>query len=234
MFSAGEAKKQGLILDTKILLNTPRDPNDWDIAIATLYPSFGKAMDFNQADDDKRQAQDDAKKKRRDKDWGDAQAPLQQLKNAGPCPFVKTLYDASRYVEFKDDREASASVGFSGEIQGVSAGCQYKDDEPIRGSVDYSTRPAWTCARLPRVRGLPLHVQGRVEPVHLAGEFGVELFGGVRTFDLARRAASLDQPVPVLIEGLPERVHGPHPGDHDPHSPVLFHLPTSARILRTS
>jgi hypothetical protein len=56
MFSAGEAKKQGLILETKILLNTPRDANDWDIAIATLYPSFGKAMDFNQADDDKRKA----------------------------------------------------------------------------------------------------------------------------------------------------------------------------------
>ncbi|HEX5854391.1 MAG TPA: hypothetical protein VFZ57_02120 [Thermoanaerobaculia bacterium] len=56
MFSAGEAKKQGLILDTKILVNTPRDANDWDIAIATLYPSFGKAMDFNQADDDKRKA----------------------------------------------------------------------------------------------------------------------------------------------------------------------------------
>ena len=52
--SVSEAKKQGLILDTKILLNTPRDANDWNIAIATLYPSFGKAMDFNQADDDKR------------------------------------------------------------------------------------------------------------------------------------------------------------------------------------
>ena len=56
LVSAGEAKKQGLILDTKFLLNTPRDANDWDIAIATLYPSFGKAMDFNQADDDKRKA----------------------------------------------------------------------------------------------------------------------------------------------------------------------------------
>ena len=54
--SASEAKKQGLILDTKILLNTPRDANDWDIAIATLYPSFGKALDFNQSDDDKRKA----------------------------------------------------------------------------------------------------------------------------------------------------------------------------------
>ncbi|MGZ5427073.1 MAG: hypothetical protein ACXWE1_07665, partial [Thermoanaerobaculia bacterium] len=28
----------------------------WDIAIATLYPSFGKALDFNQGDDDKRKA----------------------------------------------------------------------------------------------------------------------------------------------------------------------------------
>ena len=56
LVSAGEAKKQGLILDTKFLLNTPRDANDWDIAIATLYPSFGKALDFNQGDDDKRKA----------------------------------------------------------------------------------------------------------------------------------------------------------------------------------
>lgn len=56
LVSSSEARKQGLVLDTKILLNTPRDANDWDIAIATLYPSYGKAMDFNQADDDKRKA----------------------------------------------------------------------------------------------------------------------------------------------------------------------------------
>jgi hypothetical protein len=54
--SSSEAKKQGLILDTKIFLNNPRDAHDWDIAIATLYPSFGKALDFNQGDDDKRKA----------------------------------------------------------------------------------------------------------------------------------------------------------------------------------
>ncbi len=58
------------------------------------------------------------------------------MRNAGPCPFVKALYDASRYVEFKDPREASANVGFTGEIQGISAGCQYKDDEPIKLSMD--------------------------------------------------------------------------------------------------
>jgi hypothetical protein len=80
--------------------------------------------------------QDDAKKKKRDKEWGDNQAPLPALRNAGPCPFVKTLYDAARYVEFKDDREGAANVGFTGEIQNLSAGCQYKDDEPIKLTMD--------------------------------------------------------------------------------------------------
>ncbi|THD70606.1 MAG: hypothetical protein E8A12_02820 [Phenylobacterium sp.] len=49
---------------------------------------------------------------------------------------MKTLYDASRYVEFKDGREASANVGYSGEIQGISAGCEYKDEEPIKVTMD--------------------------------------------------------------------------------------------------
>jgi len=89
-----------------------------------------------QSGDDKKQAEDDAKKKKRDRDWGDNQAPLAALKNAGPCPYVKTLYDAGRYVEFKDNKEASANVGFTGEIQGVSAGCAYKDDEPIKLTMD--------------------------------------------------------------------------------------------------
>jgi hypothetical protein len=58
------------------------------------------------------------------------------MRNAGPCPFVKTLYDAGRYVEFKENREASVNVGYSGEIQGISAGCQYKDDKPITVQMD--------------------------------------------------------------------------------------------------
>jgi hypothetical protein len=82
------------------------------------------------------QSADDAKKKKRDKEWGDSKAPLAALKNSGPCPYVKTLYDASRYVEFKDGREASANVGYSGEIQGISAGCEYKDAEPIKLTMD--------------------------------------------------------------------------------------------------
>jgi opacity protein-like surface antigen len=88
------------------------------------------------AGDQKQQQQDDAKKKKRDKEWGDSAAPLPAMRNAGPCPFVKTLYDASRIVEFKDEREASANVIYSGEIQGISAGCEYKDNEPIKVSMD--------------------------------------------------------------------------------------------------
>jgi len=86
--------------------------------------------------DDEQQQQADAKKKKSKEEWSDSQAPLPQMRNAGPCPFVKSLYDASRYVEFKDDREASANVGFTGEIQGISAGCQYKDAQPIQVSME--------------------------------------------------------------------------------------------------
>lgn len=86
---------------------------------------------------EQRKQQEEASKKRRQKEeWGDVQAPLPQLRNAGPCPFVKSLYDAARYVEFKEGREASANVAWSGEIQGISAGCQYKDEQPIDVTVE--------------------------------------------------------------------------------------------------
>ncbi len=80
---------------------------------------------------DDQQSDDDAKKKKRDEAFGNLNAPLPQLKNAGPCPFVKVLYDASRYIEFKDDVEGSAAVRYSGEIQNISSACSYKGDEPI-------------------------------------------------------------------------------------------------------
>ena len=88
-------------------------------------------------DDAKRQAQSeaDSKKKQKTKDWDTSQAPLPDVKNAGPCPFVKVLYDASRYVELKDGKEASTSVGFTGEIQNVRSVCQYKGADPIRVSL---------------------------------------------------------------------------------------------------
>ncbi|MDP3855226.1 Tat pathway signal sequence domain protein [Phenylobacterium sp.] len=96
----------------------------------TAVPELAAAQ--RRPSEDQRQEQDAAKKKKRDSEWSDVQAPLPALRNAGPCPYVKVLYDAARFVEFKEGREASANVAYSGEIQGISAGCQYKDDEPIK------------------------------------------------------------------------------------------------------
>ena len=51
-----EAKKQGLILDYKTFVKSPQDANDYDVLFCTLYSNFGKALDFNQADDEKSDA----------------------------------------------------------------------------------------------------------------------------------------------------------------------------------
>ncbi|HWW25442.1 MAG TPA: Tat pathway signal sequence domain protein [Caulobacter sp.] len=76
-----------------------------------------------------------AKKKKRDDEWNQPKAPLAQLRNAGPCPYVKVLYDASRYVEFKDGKESAAQTAYTGEIQGLSSGCAYKSNDPIKMQV---------------------------------------------------------------------------------------------------
>ena len=47
---------------------------------------------------DQQKADEDAKRKKREEDFGKlVKAPLPELRNAGPCPFVKVLYDAARY-----------------------------------------------------------------------------------------------------------------------------------------
>ena len=86
-------------------------------------------------DADRREQEDAARKKKRDQEWNQPAAPLPQLRNAGPCPYVKVLYDAGRFIEFKDGRESASTVGWTGEIQGVSAGCEYKDADPIKVQV---------------------------------------------------------------------------------------------------
>jgi hypothetical protein len=105
-------------------------------ATVTAVPLAAEAQGRRGQDQDQQQREEQAQKRKRDSEWGNNQSPLPAMRNAGPCPFVKTLYDAARYIEFKDNREASANVGFSGEIQGISAGCQYKDDEPIRVTME--------------------------------------------------------------------------------------------------
>jgi hypothetical protein len=54
--TTAEAKKEGLILDSKIFAKDPSGPADWDVCIATLYPSYGKALDYNKGDEDKSKA----------------------------------------------------------------------------------------------------------------------------------------------------------------------------------
>lgn len=102
--------------------------------VVTAVPELAAAQ--RRPNDQERQEQEAAKKKKRQSEWSDVQAPLPALRNAGPCPYVKVLYDAARYVEFKDNREASANVAYSGEIQGISAGCQYKDSDPIKVTME--------------------------------------------------------------------------------------------------
>ncbi len=54
--------------------------------------------------------------------------------NVGPCPAVRVLYDAQRFVEL-DGPERFENVGFTGEISRVSSSCRYIGDDPISISL---------------------------------------------------------------------------------------------------
>jgi hypothetical protein len=77
--------------------------------------------------------QEEAAKKKKDDEWNTTtNLALPGKKNAGPCPYVKVLYDAARYLEFKDYAHPSTTgVGYTGEIQGLSSGCSYGAKDPI-------------------------------------------------------------------------------------------------------
>lgn len=79
--------------------------------------------------------QSDEDKKKKKEEWDLRQAPLPSLKNSGPCPYVKVLYDAGRYEEFKGGQEASGSVAYAGEIQSLNAECEYKGLAPIHNKI---------------------------------------------------------------------------------------------------
>ena len=50
--------------------------------------------------------------------------------NNGPCPAVRVLYDASRFVEIEGANKFE-NVGFTGEIQNVTSACRYVGEDPI-------------------------------------------------------------------------------------------------------
>ncbi|KQW83122.1 hypothetical protein [Brevundimonas sp. Root1279] len=76
-------------------------------------------------------------------------APLRRAAAAGPCPYVKILYDAARYVELTGDRVAASNVGFTGEIEGLVSNCGYQDDQPIT----VETRVLFNLGRGPQAQG---------------------------------------------------------------------------------
>ena len=56
--------------------------------------------------------------------------------NAGPCPKVFVLEEASRFIEFSGDERTLETVAFSGEINDVRASCRYFDALPIRSEIE--------------------------------------------------------------------------------------------------
>jgi hypothetical protein len=101
------------------------------VAFVTLAPAAqAQSRRPGQPDREQERAKAERDKERKLDERGPA--PLDMRRADGPCPYVKVLYDAARYVEFEGGREASAAVAYTGEIEGVEAGCEYKSDEPIR------------------------------------------------------------------------------------------------------
>jgi hypothetical protein len=106
---------------------------------SALVPLAAHAQQTRQdREDEQKREQDKAKadKEKAAKRDKHAPAPLASPHADGPCPYVKVLYDAARDVEFKDNKEASAQVMYTGEIDGISSDCSYKSDSPIHVAMN--------------------------------------------------------------------------------------------------
>ncbi len=103
---------------------------------AVALPGVSHAQNRDRNEQQRENDRADAARSGNDDTWNPRQGRLDGRVNAGPCPFVKILYDAARYVELRDNRALPGNVGFTGEIEGVNAACSYRADEPI--TVDIS------------------------------------------------------------------------------------------------
>lgn len=63
-------------------------------------------------------------------------AALDSSRNAGPCPTVGVLYDASRIIEFEGESERYPDITYTGEIADVRLFCRYVGDEPITAEIE--------------------------------------------------------------------------------------------------
>ncbi len=103
------------------------------VAAPMAHAQMGGGQQDPQGDGRDQQSDDDkaADRGKKDAEWGDKDLHLKAVHAEGPCPYVKVLYDAARYHEFKDDKESSSSASWTGEIDGISSDCAYKGMEPI-------------------------------------------------------------------------------------------------------
>lgn len=67
----------------------------------------------------------------RQQNWFERMIGQDDRPNAGPCPLLGALYDASRLVEFASAEERYANIAYTGEIEGVRGLCRYVDNDPI-------------------------------------------------------------------------------------------------------
>lgn len=101
-----------------------------------LSAGAGAALAQQRGGDDQSDEDKAAAKSKKDDEWNDRSLSLKKIKAEGPCPYVKVLYDAARYHEFKDDKEASTAAKWTGEINGITADCAYKGSDPIQVGMD--------------------------------------------------------------------------------------------------
>lgn len=74
----------------------------------------------------------DAKKRRLDREMQTQALPMPAQTADGACPYVKILYDAARSISFKDNKQSSSQVIWSGEIEGLISDCAYLGTDPIK------------------------------------------------------------------------------------------------------
>lgn len=111
-------------------------------------PDVAQAQSRDRQDRDRSERQQaDGEEQQRQRPRGPA--PLRRQPNAGPCPFVKILYDAARYVELEGGQASASAVGYTGEIEGVTSGCAYQGDQPI--TVDFNV--LFSLGRGPQAEG---------------------------------------------------------------------------------
>ncbi|MGA9657640.1 MAG: Tat pathway signal sequence domain protein [Asticcacaulis sp.] len=102
-------------------------------SFVTVASAQSRRQDQNQEAADKQ-----AQRAKSDEEWGNRTLRLKAQKAEGPCPFVKVLYDAARYHEFKDNVETTSAAEWTGEINGLASECAYKGNDPIQVGLDVS------------------------------------------------------------------------------------------------